>query len=73
MSINPRTILQYEVPIIKEGYVGNMTLFNPDKKWTYDKNNNTSMSENTGLFGSELIGFVHGTILESNYHKNILK
>ena len=73
MSINPRTILQHEVPIIKEGYIANMTLFNPDKKWTYDKKNNTSMSENTGLFGTELIGFVHGTIHESNYHKNLLK
>ena len=73
MSINPRTILQYEVPIIKEGYRANMTLFNPDKKWTYDKKNNTSMSENTGLFGTELNGFVHGTIYESNYHKNLLK
>ena len=73
MSINPRTILQHEVPIIKEGYEANMTLFNPDKKWTYDKNNNTSMSENTGLFGCELNGFVYGTIYESNYHKNLLK
>ena len=73
MSINPRTILQHEVPIIKEGYRANMTLFNPDKKWTYDKKNNTSMSENTGLFGSELNGFVYGTIYESNYHKNLLK
>ena len=73
MSINPRTILQYEVPIIKEGYEANMTLFDPDKKWIYDKNNNTSMSENTGLFGSELNGFVHGTIHKSNYHKNVLK
>lgn len=73
MSINPRTILQYEVPIIKEGYEANMTLFNPDKKWIYDKKNNTSMSENTGLFGSELNGFVHGTIHKSNYHKNLLK
>ena len=73
MSINPRTILQYEVPIIKEGYEANMTLFDPDKKWTYDKNNNTSMSENTGLFGTELNGFVHGTVHKSNYHKNLLK
>ena len=73
MSINPRTILQHEVPIIKEGYEANMTLFDPDKKWIYDKKNNTSMSENTGLFGTELNGFVHGTIHKSNYHKNLLK
>ena len=73
MSINPRTILQCEVPIIKNGYTTNMTLFNPDKRWIYDKSNNTSMSENTGLFGTELNGFVYGTIHGSNYHKNLLK
>ena len=56
MSINPRTILQYEVPIIKEGYEANMTLFDPDKKWTYDKNNNTSMSENTEHLVLNLMG-----------------
>lgn len=70
MSINPRTILQCEVPIIKVGYQANITLFDPSKKWTYDKNNNNSKSENTPLFGTELTGFVVGTILKTYYHKN---
>ena len=71
MSINPRTILQCEVPIIKEGHKVDITLFDPNKKWTYNKENNNSKSENTPLFGTELKGFVHGTLIGSNYHQNL--
>ena len=31
MSINPRTILQCEVPIIKVGHKADITLFDPEK------------------------------------------
>ena len=71
MSINPRTILQCEVPIIKVGHKADITLFDPAKKWTYNRENNNSKSENTPLFGSELKARVLGTILGRNYHKNI--
>ena len=71
MSINPRTILQCEIPIIKVGHQADITLFDPTKKWTFSKENNNSKSENTPLFGSELKASVLGTILGRNYHKNI--
>ena len=71
MSINPRTILQCEVPIIKVGHKADITLFDPAKKWIYNRENNNSKSENTPLFGSELKASVLGTILGRNYHKNI--
>ena len=71
MSINPRTILQCEVPTIKEGHKVDITLFDPNKKWTYNKEINNSKSENTPLFGTELKGFVHGTLIGSNYHQNL--
>ena len=72
MSINPRTILQCEIPIIKVGHQADITLFDPTKKWTFSKENNNSKSENTPLFGSELKGSVLGTILRRNYHQNSL-
>ena len=72
MSINPRTILQCEVPIIKVGHQADITLFDPEKKWTYNKENNNSKSENTPLFGSQLKGSVIGTILGRNYNKNTM-
>jgi Dihydroorotase and related cyclic amidohydrolases len=72
MAINPRTILQCEVPIIKIGHEANITLFDPKKKWKYDKHINNSKSENTPLFGTELKGDVIGTIVGCNYHENLL-
>ena len=69
MSINPRTILQCENPIIKVGHQADITLFDPTKKWTFSKENNNSKSENTPLFGSELKGSVLVTILRTNYHQ----
>ena len=53
------------------GHKVDVTLFNPSKKWTYNIENNNSKSSNTPLFGSELTGFVYGTIVGSNYHKNL--
>ncbi len=66
MSINPRTILQTDVPVIKKGFTANLTLFDTHSKWRFDKTNNLSLSENTPILGSTLTGKVHGTIL-GNY------
>ncbi len=62
MSINPRTILQLEVPIIEKGFKANFTLFNPSEKWTFTKNNNQSLSENSPFFDIEMTCKVVGTI-----------
>jgi len=62
MSINPRTILQLEVPIIEKGFKANITLFNPTKKWTFTKENNQSISENSPFFDTELNCKVFGSI-----------
>ena len=64
MSINPRTILQLEVPIIDKGFEANLTLFNPSEKWTFTKENNQSISENSPFLDIELnckmIGAING-------------
>jgi dihydroorotase len=70
MSINPRTILQTEVPIINEGHTVDITLFNPSLKWKFSKDKNLSLSENTPILDSELTGKVIGTLLKNNYHFN---
>ena len=70
MSINPRSILQTEIPIIKENHSANITIFNPTKKWTFNKSDNLSLSENTPFFGTELKGAVIGTVLNENYNLN---
>ena len=62
MSINPRTILQLEVPIIEKGFKANLTLFNPSEKWTFTKDNNQSISNNSPFFDMDLNCKVIGTI-----------
>ena len=68
MSINPRTILQTDIPVIKEGFVANLTLFDTHTEWKFDKSSNSSLSENTPMLDSTLKGKVHGTILGNYLH-----
>ena len=56
ISINPRTILRVDVPIIKEGFEANLTLFDPAKEWTFYAKNSKSKSKNTPFDGCELVG-----------------
>jgi dihydroorotase len=70
MSINPRTILQLEVPIIKKGFKANITLFNPTKNWTFTHENNQSISENSPFFNTVLNCKVVGTINGSKVFMN---
>jgi dihydroorotase len=70
MAINPRTVLQTEVPIINEGHTADITLFNPTEKWEFNKENNLSLSDNTPVMNTELTGKVIGTILKNKFHSN---
>lgn len=47
LSINPRKILNLEVPKIAEGEAANLTIFDKDKIWTVDKTKFKSKSKNT--------------------------
>ncbi|MFL2585720.1 MAG: dihydroorotase [Parvicellaceae bacterium] len=71
MSINPRSILQTEIVMVKEGHPADITLFDPTKEWKFSKENNLSLSENTPIIETKLIGKVIGTIIKNKYHSNI--
>ncbi len=47
LSINPRKILNIPIPKIAVGEIANLTIFDPDKPWTVDKNKFKSKSRNT--------------------------
>ena len=53
---NPRRILGIKVPKLMSGAVANLTVFDPDHKWIYSKDNKKSKSSNTPLLGAELTG-----------------
>ena len=59
---NPRKILRMNIPVIKEEEKADLTLFDPDQKWTYSSKTNYSKSHNSPLLGKELKGKVVGVI-----------
>ena len=58
LAINPRKLLNLNIPVIEEGAVANFTVYNPNEKWLYNAANNYSKSANSPLLGTELTGKV---------------
>lgn len=58
LAINPRKLLNLNIPVIEEGAVANFTVYNPNEKWLYNSANNYSKSANSPLLGTELTGKV---------------
>lgn len=53
---NPREILHLPIPRIEEGAQANLTLFNTDEKWTYERDLVKSKSKNSPYMGDEMLG-----------------
>lgn len=68
ISVRPRSIFDIELPGVNVNTVANLTLFDPSKKWEFNKENNESISENSELFGRELTGEVITTL---NFTKSL--
>lgn len=58
LSINPRKLLQLDVPMIKVGEPANLVVFDASATWTYDSKTNESKCSNSPLIGQELKGKV---------------
>jgi dihydroorotase len=56
VTIGPREVLKMEIPAIEEDTKANLTLFDPDRKWTFNESSNYSKSKNSPWFGKELTG-----------------
>lgn len=66
----PRAVFGLEQVEIKEGAVANLSLFNPDKAWTFTKASILSTSDNSAFLGKKLQGEAYGII---NKNQIILK
>jgi len=64
---NPRSILGIDSVTIKEGVEANLTLFNPTKKYIFDKSHLVSSNKNSGIIGKELKGGVIGVINNNQF------
>jgi dihydroorotase len=56
LVVMPRTILNLEVPELKEGAKANLTLFNTDEEWTFSDKEVRSKSKNSPYLGEKLKG-----------------
>lgn len=56
IAVNPRKILNLEIPSVDEGNEANLTLFNPSLKWTFTENHIHSKSKNTPFTGKTFTG-----------------
>lgn len=60
ISDNPRKRFGLEQLYIKEGEKANITLFNPDTRYTFSENEILSTSKNSAFLNKNLIGKVYG-------------
>ena len=56
VTVNPRKLLQVEIPTIEVEAKANLTLFDPHRVWTFDEKTNFSKSKNSPWFGREITG-----------------
>lgn len=67
LTKNPRSILNLPQVSIKEGVEANLTLFNPIKKYVFEKTHIVSTNKNSGMIGKELKGAVVGVINKNEF------
>jgi len=56
------SIFNQEIPEIKEGQIANLTLFEPDTSYTFEKSHIVSTSKNSAFLGKPMRGSVVGII-----------
>lgn len=67
LTTNPRSVLGLKTVQIKEGAEANLTLFNPEKKYVFEKSHIVSSNKNSGFIGKELKGAVIGVVNKNTF------
>jgi dihydroorotase len=70
LSITPRQIFGLAIPGLQTGDAANITLFNPNRQYVFDKKMIRSKSANTAFVGKQLTGWVVGIINGQKTHLN---
>ena len=60
LTVAPRRILRLPQPELAQGAAANLTVFDPDTRWTFTEADIYSKSRNTPFVDDELIGKAHG-------------
>jgi len=67
LTRNPRTILGLPAVGVKEDSAANLTLFNPSKKYMFERSHIVSSNKNSGFIGKELKGMIIGVINKNEF------
>lgn len=67
LAIAPRRLLGLNVPKIGPGMVANLTIFDPEKEWTFTAKDIFSKSKNTPFLGWSMKGRVLGVLNNNRY------
>lgn len=70
LAVNPRKILNLQIPTIKLGVDANFVVYNPTQKWEYNVANNASKSKNSPLLGKTLTGKITLVYNNNQFYKN---
>ena len=62
LTTAPRKIMGFNCDLLKVGTEAELVLFDPNKKWIFNKKNVFSKSINTPFYGQKLIGKIKYTI-----------
>lgn len=73
LSYNPRKILNLDELALEEGAEANLTFFNTDEEWTFDKKNVRSKSKNSPYLDQKLTGRAVGIFNKGQLVINKLK
>ncbi len=65
LAIAPRKILNLPIPQLVHGAPANLTIFDPERMWTFTRNDIFSKSKNTPFVGWRMKGKVLGVIREN--------
>ncbi|GAC1301129.1 MAG: dihydroorotase [Mucilaginibacter sp.] len=69
LAVSPREILNIDIPVIAEGQLANLVVFDKDEEWEYSTKNNRSKSSNSPFIGQHLKGRVLLTINNNHLYK----
>ncbi|MEE9190899.1 MAG: hypothetical protein V3U16_09040, partial [Candidatus Neomarinimicrobiota bacterium] len=58
LTINPRSVMQFDVDLFAQGKEAELTIFHPDEEWIFEADHIHSRSKNTPFIGQRLRGRV---------------
>jgi len=70
LTLKPRKIMGFEYDLFQEGTEAEITVFDPQKEWTFSQDNIKSKSKNSAFLGQRLKGFITLTISRGFIGKN---